>query len=313
MTCIHFIGIDVSKDWFDAATEGAKAARFPNDGGGFAAFVERHAHVLPEALVVLESTGGYERALVRDLVSRGVAVHRADPRAASYFIRSLGRRAKTDGLDAAALARYGAERHASLPLCQPHDEIQETLNALLTRRTDLVAMRVAERNRLQHPNYARLQASVNAVLVTLDAEISHLESRIDALIEQSPQHAARRDVMTAVKGVGRQTAITLLACMPELGTLTRRQAASLAGCAPHPKDSGKTAGYRRTWGGRATVKRALFMAALAARCHNKDLRDFYNRLILNGKKPIVAITAIMRKIITILNAKIRDAQPDRTW
>lgn len=309
MSYIHFIGIDVSKEWFDAVEHGkaGKPERFDNSGAGFAAFSERFAEHLPAALVVLESTGGYESALVRALLERRIAVHRADPRASSHFIRSLGKRAKTDGLDARALARYGAERHAELRLARQQDQTQAELEILHARRADLVAMRTAERNRLKHPNYAAVKEEMEDMLASLQRRIDAYEARIDDLIAQSAPLAARRDTLVSVTGVGRQTAATLLACMPQLGNLTRRQAASLAGCAPHPRDSGKSNGYRKTHGGRKNVKTALFMAAMTARNFNPTLKTFYLRLIHNGKKPMVALTAVMRKLITILNAKLRDS------
>jgi transposase len=292
MTFIHFIGIDISKNFFDVAMLGAKTFEAE----------------LPEALVVLEATGGYETVLIVFLLARGVSVHRADPLTAKHFIRSLRLRAKTDRLDAIALARYGAERHAELVQCQASDANQEELGALIARRADLVAMRVAEQNRQQHPRYATLQASLRAILKALDIQIAVLQTRMETLILQSTILTEKRDVLTSVKGVGKQTATVLLAAMPELGTLTRRQAASLAGCAPHPRDSGNTQGYRRTAGGRTLVKRALFMAAMAAKRFNPTLKNFYERLVANGKKKMVALTAVMRKLITILNAKIRDLQ-----
>jgi transposase len=319
MVYIHFIGIDVSKEWFDAveyAKEVAKAAkpeRFQNSSAGFAAFARRFAVALPRALIVLEATGGYESALVEALLDRGWAVHRADPRAASHFIRSLGKRAKTDGLDARALARYGAERHGELRLACPQDAAQAELEVLHARRADLVAMRTAEKNRLKHPRYSALREDVRTLILTLQSHIDALEARIEALIGRSRRLAARRNVLTAVTGVGTHTANSLLACMPQLGTLTRRQAASLAGCAPHPRDSGKTTGYRRTSGGKQAVRSALFMAAMAARNFHPELKIFYQRLLQNGKKPIVALTALMRKLITILNAKLRDAECQTTW
>jgi len=312
MTYIHFIGIDVSKEWFDIAIHGAKAAkpeRFPNSSEGFSALAQHFERQLPEALVVLEATGGYETALIAFLLARGVAVHRADPLTARHFLRSLRLRAKTDALDALSLARYASERHASLPLCRPGDAETTEIETLLARRADLVSMRTAERNRIQHPRYIHLHESLNAVLDMLAGQITLLEARIDSIVARSAKMAAKMQVLTSVKGVGKQTAYTLLAFMPELGTLTRRQAASLAGCAPHPRDSGKTNGYRRTTGGRAVIKRALFMAAMAAIQFNPNLKEFYEKLIKNGKKPMVAITAVMRKLITILNAKIRDTDP----
>jgi transposase len=310
MQCIHFIGIDVSKEWFDVCIHGgpAKPERYDNGGEGFAAFASCFAGTLPEALVVLEATGGYEAALIAFLLKQGVAVHRADPLTAKHFLRSLRLRGKTDALDAAALARYAAERHKSLALMRLKDAEQEELALLLSRRADLVAGRVAEQNRLGHPRYLPLRASLNAIIRALADEIDVLERRIEALVAQSQALAARLSAMTGVKGVGKQTAYTLLACMPELGSLTRRQAASLAGVAPHPRDSGKSSAYRKTAGGRAAVKRALFMAALSATRFNPELKQFYQRLRQNGKKPMVALTAAMRKLITILNAKIRDAK-----
>ncbi len=308
MTYIHFIGIDVSKEWFDVAVHAraAKPQRFPNSGAGFAAFAKRFAAELPQALVVLESTGGYESALIAVLLHERIAVHRAHPLTAKHFIRSLGKRAKTDQLDAMALAAYAHERQHSLALCRIPDPAQARLGLLLARRADLVAMRAAEQNRRQHPNYATLQASLDAMQECLNGQLAEIEREIAALIELSPAMAAKYGVMTGVKGIGKQTAFTLLGAMPELGSLTRRQAASLAGCAPHAKDSGKTSGYRSTSGGRAVIKRSLFMAAMAARRFNPELRAFYERLVGNGKKPMVAITAIMRKLIVILNAKLRD-------
>lgn len=317
MTFIHFIGIDISKNFFDVAPHAAKArsakakeaqhqTHFSNDASGYEAFCRVYASPLERALVVIEATGGYETALIATLMQKGIAVHRAAPRAASHFIRSLGKRAKTDALDAAALARYGAERHAELSLCCVQEDAQERLALLLARRGDLVAMHSAEQNRLKHPRYCGLYESLRAVIQTLQAQIAALEADIERIIENSGVLKAKKEALIRVKGVGKHTASILLGCMPELGTLTRRQAASLAGCAPHPRDSGKSFGYRHTIGGRALIKRTLFMAAMAARNFHPQMKAFYQRLIAHGKKPMVALTAVMRKIITILNAKIRD-------
>lgn len=315
MSYIHFIGVDVSKETFDVAVHGGTAApaRFPNSGDGVAAFLKASVAQLPEAFVVVEATGGYESALLAALLDQGVAVHRADPRASSFFLRSLGRRAKTDRLDAQGLARYGAERHTELRLHHLPDDEQQTLQTLMARRADLMAMRTAEMNRRQHPRYHDLQASVQSVLATLEEQIAMLDRRIDSLVRTAAALTAKMEVMIAIPGVGKQTANALLAFMPELGRLTRRQAASLAGCAPHPRDSGKTSGYRRTVGGRAHAKRALYMAAMTARNHHPSLRAFYERLVKNGKKPLVALTAVMRKLVVIINAKLRDQAMAETW
>lgn len=315
MTLIHFVGIDISKNHFDMACADApaKVERFANDAAGIDRFLQTFAAHLPDALVVMESTGGYETALLTRLVAAGIRVHRADPLTAKHFIRSLGKRAKTDRLDAAALARYAQERHSHLPLFVLKSEAQQRLAALMTRRADLLAMRVAETNRLKHPGYRSLAASVEAVLAMLAHQIEEIETAMADLIAADAALTRKVAVMTAFKGVGFQTAATLAAALPELGTLSAKQAASLAGCAPHARDSGTRQGYRRTWGGRQNVKRCLFLAAMAARRHNPQLRTFYERLVANGKKPIVAITALMRKIVVILNAKIRDDQIQTTW
>ncbi len=310
MTFVHFLGIDISKDSFDVVShEHPTAGRtFSNDAAGHQSFLETYCGIFPETLVVLEATGGYETALIAFLLAHKASVHRASPLTASHYTRSLRLHAKTDRLDALALARYAAERHAELRLYQPSSAQQDRLQVLVARRSDLVAMRTAEINRLQHPRYREVRGFVETLLRAITEQIKTIETEIDTLITQTASLKAKVTVMTGVKGVGAQTAHTLLSHLPELGNLTRRQVASLAGCAPHPKDSGAYRGYRATRGGRTHVKRALFMAAMAARRFNPNLRAFYERLIENGKKPIVAITAIMRKIITILNAKIRDAQ-----
>ncbi len=262
---------------------------------------------------MVEATGGYEGAFLAFLLKGGIAVHRADPLTAKHFIRSLRKPGKTDQLDAAALARYGAERHASLALFSLKEEAQEQLSVLLSRRQDLVLMRSAESARRAHPRYRSLKASLNAVIKTLNGQIKAIEEEIAKIIKQSRALGAKVAIMTTITGIGQITASVLAGFMPELGALTRRKAASLAGCAPHPKDSGASRGYRATAGGRATVKRALFMAALSARKSNVELRAFYERLVQNGKKPMIAITAVMRKLIVILNARLRDAIPQTTW
>lgn len=315
MTYTTFMGIDLSKETFVVAVqpEVAPTVSFPNTPSGVQTFLRRTAAQWPQTFVVLEATGGMKPTCWWRWSSRGGAVHRADPRAASFFLRSLGTRAKTDSLDAQGLARYGAERHAELPRSHLPDATQEQLSALLSRRADLLAMRTAEGNRQQHPRYRTLAASVEVVLRVLQERITGIEAQVAELIRTSPVLRAKATGMTQLTGIGQQTAQTLLAFLPELGTLPRRTAASLAGCAPHPRDSGTLRGYRRTVGGRAVVKRALFMAAMAARTHHPELRQFSDRLRHNGKPPMVALTAIMRKLIIILNAKLRDAAAAATW
>lgn len=315
MTYTTFMGIDLSKETFVVAVqpEVAPTVSFPNTPSGVPDLSAAHRRPVVPDLCGAGSDGGYEADLLVALVQQGGAVHRADPRAASFFLRSLGTRAKTDSLDAQGLARYGAERHAELPRSHLPDATQEQLSALLSRRADLLAMRTAEGNRQQHPRYRTLAASVEVVLRVLQEQITGIEAQVAELIRTSPVLRAKATGMTQLTGIGQQTAQTLLAFLPELGTLPRHTAASLAGCAPHPRDSGTLRGYRRTVGGRAVVKRALFMAAMAARTHHPELRQFSDRLRHNGKPPMVALTAIMRKLIIILNAKLRDAAAAATW
>lgn len=319
MTFIHFIGIDVSKNWFDVALDGdtAKPMQFSNDEAGFAAFKEQFSPQLPQALVVCEATGGYEMALIRYLMAHNCSIHRATPLMVKNFIRSLSQKAKTDALDAKSLARFAKDRHADLPLFVLSDEKQTEFNALLMRRADLIAMRVAEKNRSKQPRYTeaapKIGASVRAMLGFIEADIADIEARLDALVKQSEPLKARFEILTQMKGVAKISAYNLQALIPELGTLTRKTAASLAGCAPFARDSGTGRGYRSTFGGRAGLKRTLFMIAMTARRFNTQLKEFYEKLVANGKKKMVALVAVMRKIIVILNAKLKITNPQTTW
>lgn len=308
MEYIYYIGVDVSKEWFNIAlfNEALKPCRFPNNKQGFKAFAKHIGRDLENSLVVLETTGGYEAKLVTELHSLGAKIHRADPLSASHFIRSVRVRGKSDELDAIALARLGAERHDSLTLHVPPNEKQCKLNALTSRRSDLIVFQTAEKQRLQHPNYEAIKSSIKPIIVIIKKQIQEIEKEILAIIKGDEDLCKKFEIITKIKGIGKQTAINLLAYMPELGTINRRQAASLAGCAPHPRESGKRIGYRSTKGGRAVIKSAIFMAAMAARRHHPQLKPFFERLTQNGKKPMVALTAVMRKLITFANAKIRD-------
>lgn len=308
MSYIYYIGIDVSKDWFDAAVHGkaAKPQRLPNSGEGFAAFIREYQDIMSEALIVLEATGGYETSLVLSLHNAGARVHRAQPLKAAHYIRSLRVNCKTDALDAVALARYGAERHESLAVFAPPDEALIRLQDLQTRREDLVAMRASEKQRGKHPRYALLQASVREVCDLLDRQIAAIEKLMAEIVENTAILKQKYRILRSFKGIGDTTAMCLLANMPELGMISRKEVAALAGLAPYPRDSGKTSGYRATRGGRSNVRKALFMATLSAKSYNPQLKAFNERLTKKGKKPIVALTATMRKMIVILNAKIRD-------
>jgi transposase len=300
---LRVIGCDVGKATitvFD--TLSGRTTDLANDPAVLTAFAE----TLPQdGLVVCEATGGYESHLLAAVVTAGIPAHRADARKVKAFIRSLGRLGKTDAIDARGLARYGQERHAELPRWQPASRTRDDLQTLIRLRADLLKQRTQLANQIQAPGGEIAKNRLKTLRDTVTAHITAIDADIHDLIRQDPATAATVAIIQDIPGCGPVTAATVAALMPELGTLTGRQAASLAGLAPHPHQSGQRDGYRRTRGGRPEVKRALFMAA---RNHNPTLKAVYQRLVSNGKKPIVAITALMRKLITIINARVRDAQ-----
>ena len=260
-----------------------------------------------ETLVVCEATGGYEAKLLCAAWQAGLPAHRADPRKANSFARSLRSQGKTDSIDAQGLARYGLERADRLPLWQPPTPRQQALRDLVRLRADLVNTHADYCRRLKAPGEGPHKPHIQATLEDLARRIGALEAEIDRLIAQDATLVELFEVISAIPGCGRKTAVVLLALMPELGQLTRRQAAALAGYAPHPDDTGKYSGYRRVRGGRPEIKTALFMAAMAASRHHPELSAHYQHLLAKGKKKLVALTAIARRLITIINAKIRDA------
>ncbi len=297
-------GIDVSKDTlavFDEARQCLSTVR-----NSPAAVRKMIAGLAPGTMVIFEPTGGFEALLAAELAAQGIASHRADTLKVKAFIKSFGRLAKTDAIDAKALAHYGRERWNLLGLYQPADKRQAQLAALVARRQDLLAIKTAETNRSKAPGNPLISRSCKTVIACLCRQIEKIDNDIEQMIAACQTLTRRARIYRSLPGVGPRTAIALLATMPELGTLTRRQAASLAGLAPHPRDSGTLKGYRKMRGGRPQVRQNLFMAALVGARVEGPLRTFYQRLIKNGKKPIVAVAAIMRKIIVILNARARD-------
>lgn len=310
-TPTRFLGCDVGKTSivvFD--TRDATTRTLPNQPAALAAFA---ATLDATCLVVCEATGGYEDALLSALVSASGSwprpgpcpAHRADARKVKAFIRSFGTLAKSDALDARALAHYGQERHAGLARWQAPDPARERLQTLVLTRADLVAQRTACTNRLAAPGAEPVRACLEAVRACLATQIHALDAAIARLVRTADLAQAER-VLRTIPGIGATTAAALLALMPELGRIDRRQAAALAGVAPHPNQSGTRDGYRRTRGGRPEVKRVLFLAALTASRCNPGLKAVYQRLCQAGKKPIVAITALMRRLVVIANARLRD-------
>lgn len=307
-TPTRFIGCDVGKtsivvyDSRDGTTR-----TLANTHKALATF----AHSLdPTGLVVCEATGGYEDALLAALLHAGIPAHRADARKVKAFIRSFGTLGKSDALDARALARYAQERHARLPRWQAPDPQRERLQTLVLTRTDLIAQRTACTNRLKAPGAEPVRPYLEALRACLVSQIQALEAAIAEVMAGADDLVRAERTLRAIPGIGATTAAALIALMPELGHIDRRQAAALAGVAPHPNQSGAADAYRRTRGGRPEVKRTLFLAALTASRHHPTLKDAYQRLCKAGKKPIVALTALMRRLIVIANARLRDAGAD---
>lgn len=300
----RFIGCDVGKSTivvFDSSSE--QITHHANDPETLTAFA---AALDPDCLVTCEATGGYEATLLDAVTSAGHRIHRADARKVKAFIRSLGTLGKSDAIDARALARYGQERHDRLVLWQPREADRDRLHVLVATRRELVNQRTAWSNRIKAPGAQPVADRLTRILGALKDEIAGIETDIEALIAASPPLARSIRTLQTIGGVGYTTACSLIAFMPELGTLDRCQAAALAGLAPHPRQSGNADRYRRTRGGRPEIKQTLFMAALAAARHDPALSAFYKRLRSNGKKALVALTAVKRKMIVIANARMRD-------
>ncbi len=302
------VGIDVSKDRLDVVVGSTGTVRgFDNDSAGHDALV-KHLRALAVSRVVLEATGGYERAAVAALAAAGLPVIVVNPRRAREFARAAGVLAKTDRLDAGVLALYAERlRPSPRPLLSSQ---QQALEDLVTRRAQLVGMLTQEKNRRQQAATPRVQKSIEAIIKALCEQIEDAEDDITKEIEGSPLWKDAADRMDSVPGVGFKTVCVLLGSLPELGTLSRQCVAALAGLAPVNRDSGKMRGKRAIGGGRADVRTALYMAALSAVRHNPAIKKFYDRLIKAGKPKKVALTAAAHKLLTILNAILREKT---TW
>lgn len=304
----NFIGIDIGKFSFVVNTYGNRGVKeYENTDAGIADFLADYQESTPDkVLCILETTGGYEMNLLLTLCHQKYAVHRANTRKVKNFIRSYGHAVKTDALDAKALASYGHERAAGLKLYEAASDNRMALYELVTRCQELTKMRVAEKNRLQAPRTIVTKKSCIKLIETIEAEISDLISEIDKLIKQDADLKKKKLVLESIPGIGNVISNNLLALLPELGQLNRREIASLVGLAPRANDSGRYRGYRSTGYGRNGIKPILFLAAMAARNSNSSLKAYYEQLIGRGKKKMVALTALMRKIIVIANARIRE-------
>lgn len=303
-----FVGIDVGKHWLDAACAGdPHTQRFANTPEGRR---ELLGWVLPlqPHLVALEPTGGYERPVIDDLMASGLPVARVNPSQVRAFARGRGRRAKNDRLDAQVLARH-AQLAQPRPLA-PAEADRDELAALTQRRRQVQETLTAETHRLPQA-HASVRADVAASIAACRAQVADLDQRIAALIEASPALQADNRLLQSVPGVGPVVSATLLAELPELGAGEPKRLAALAGLAPMDDDSGQRSRPRTICGGRAEVRRALYLAALVGSRCNPALRVFYTRLLANGKAKKVALVAAARKLLGVLHAILRDREPWR--
>lgn len=309
---LAWIGIDVAKDSLDVAwstATGTERRSFDNSRSGHGALVEE----LPPAdgaRVVVEATGGYERALVTALIEAGYRVAVVNPRQVRDFAKALGILAKTDRIDAAVLARFGEQVQ---PRLLEEDPLQRAeLMQLVARRRQLIDLRTMESNRLQQSTARAAQKSIRHVLKLLEKEIGQLEAEIARLLQSDDDWRGKIELLSSVPGVAKVTSATLVAEVPELGRLNRQAIAALVGLAPFNDDSGRHRGVRRITGGRAAVRHVLYMAALSARRCNPVIHAFAQRLAALGKKPKVIIAACMRKLLVILNTMLKNNTPWKT-
>jgi len=298
------IGIDVSKASFDVAVyPTGECWNASNDKADIAALSQQLQKLAP-GLIVLESTGGLELPLVSELAALNLPVVVVNPRQVRDFAKAVGKLAKTDSIDAHMLARFG---QAVKPEVRPlKDEQAQELTALLTRRRQVVDMLTAEKNRLQGVSSKRVHSDIVAHIKWLEKRLNDVDGGLRKFIEASPVWHVKDKILQSTPGVGPVLSLTLISNLPELGSLNRKQIAALVGVAPLNRDSGFFRGSRSVWGGRAHVRAVLYMSTLAAVRCNPAMKAFHQRLIAAGKKPKVALTACMRKLLTILNAMVRD-------
>ncbi len=297
------VGIDVSKDWLDIVVlPGGESWRTENQEEAIHALIKKLEQLTPER-IVLEATGGYEQILAVQLYLAGLPLCRVNPKRTRYFARSLGLLAKTDKLDGKVLALFG-ERVKPLLTRLPNEK-EQILSAFITRREQISNFLVSERNRL-HTAPQPLHASLNEHISWLKKQLKQLEGEIDNFVNDDPDFKEKSDLLLEVQGVGKKTAAKLIADVPELGECDRKQIAALIGVAPYSRESGHKSGRRYISGGRPTVRSILYMATLTATRCNPVIRQMYHRLLKAGKLKKVALVACMRKLLTILNAMLRD-------
>lgn len=296
-----FVGIDVAKSWLDVGWLAGTTLRIDHTEEAIAGLVERLRRESP-TLIVMEATGGLETELASALVAGGLPVAVVNPRQVRDYAKACGRLAKTDRIDALILAAFAAAIRPQVRALP--DEDTRALGDLLARRRQLIEMRVQEKLRLQRASPVQ-RVSLREHITWLDERIARLDIELTHALRTSPAWCDKDDLLKAIPGVGSLTRATMLALLPELGTLNRRQIAALVGVAPFNRDSGTHHGQRVIWGGRAQVRRTLYMAVVAAMRCNPVIRAFYLHLRNRGKPAKVALTACMRKLLTIMNAMLK--------
>lgn len=297
-----FVGVDVSKARLDVflLPDGSHMA-FANDPAGIAGLVEAMLQARPE-LVVIEATGGYERALANALQEAGVPAATVNPRQVRDFARASGKLAKTDQLDAAVLARYAATMRP--PVRPLPDQASQDLEAVIARRRQLVEMLASEKQRLATARPA-VRQTIEEHIRWLEGQIAQLDERTRDLIQADPAWREKDRLLQSAPGVGKVVSATMLAALPELGALDRKEIAALVGVCPFNRDSGLWRGRRSCWGGRAEVRKVLYMAAITGLRHNPVIKALYERLRQNGKERKVAMVAAMHKLLISLNAMLQ--------
>jgi len=300
-------GIDVSKDRLDVAVHpGGEVLTVARDAAGIEQLIEWLRQRAAQ-LVAMEATGGLETVVAASLSAAGLPVAIVNPVQIRAFAKALGERAKTDPLDAAVIAHFAAAtglRARPLP-----DAATRMLGDLVARRRQIVEMMVAERQRAQRASEPRLKQSIARLIKALTKELASVDGEIDSAVRGSPVWQAKENLLVSTPGVGPKVARTLIADLPELGTLSGKEIGALAGLAPFTRQSGQWRGKSFIGGGRTTVRCALFMAAMVAKRHNPVLKVFFDRLVAAGKPKMVALIAVARKLLTILNAMLRDNRP----
>jgi len=305
MTQPVYIGIDISKRTLDIATADRYIGQVANDAPGHEQLLKQLASQ-GDVHIGIEASGGYERPLLKRLLNAGCHVSVVEPARVRHFAKSINWRAKTDKIDAQLIARFA---HTTQPRpAQKPDKTAEKLRALRDRRKQIVEDRVREQNRLESCDDTSIARMIKQSIARLQKIESQLDAQLARCLSKSPKLKAKADVLIQVKGVAEQTAVTLLAHLPELGTVNRQQIASLAGLAPYAHDSGRHKGKRKIRGGRGVVRTALYMASMSAVQHDAVMRDFYQRLIAAGKLRKIAMTACARKLLVHLNARCAQAQ-----